>query len=139
MAVPFLVLGLFVTYQAFQLPMRSLDRGPGPGVLPVGLGILLVALSAWLLIRRRREPITIGDRRRIGVMVAGVFVYAFVLERLGFVVSTGLLMIVLMVSFNERHRPALAALGVLGAALSFLLFYSILKVQLPPDPWGLWR
>jgi putative tricarboxylic transport membrane protein len=139
MAVVFLFLGLFMLYQALQLPMRTLDGGPGPGILPVGLAVLMVVFSVWTLARRRRERARFGDVRRVGIMVAGVFAYAIVLERLGFVVATALLMVGLMVAFNERHRPALAALGLLGTAASFVLFYSVLKVQLPIDPWGLWR
>ena len=139
MAVAFLFLGLFLAYQASQMPMRSLDGGPGAGVLPLGLGVLMVALSVWLVLRGWREPASFGNLRRVGIMVAGVAVYALALERVGFVVATSLLMAVLMVAFNDRHRVPLAALGVAGTALSYALFFGILKVQLPPDPWGLWR
>jgi putative tricarboxylic transport membrane protein len=139
MAVVFLLLGLFMLYQALQLPVRTLDGGPGPGILPVGLALLLVGFSVWILARRRREQVHFGNTRRVGIMTLGVFVYAFLLERLGFIVTTSLLMVALMVAFNERRRLPLAALGLVGTAASFVLFYNVLKVQLPVDPWGLWR
>src|SRR5687768_11625345 len=137
MAVVFLALGLFLTYQATQLRMRNIDGGPGPGILPLGLGILLIVLSALVLVRRRREEAHFGNLRRVGIVVAGVAVYAFILERVGFVVATSALLVVLMVAFNERYRGVWAALGVVGTVLSYKLFFNLLKVQLPPDPWGL--
>jgi putative tricarboxylic transport membrane protein len=139
MAAAFLVLGLFLLYQATRLSMRTLDGGPGPGVLPTGLAVLLVLLSARLLLSGWREQPRFGNLRRIGIMVGGVFLYAFILEKVGFVVATALLMIVLMVTFNERYRAAVVTLGVVGTVLTYLLFFNVLKVQLPPDPWGLMR
>ena len=139
MAAAFLILGIFLFYQASQLSMRTLDGGPGPGVLPIGLAVLLMALSARLLVSGWRERARFGSLRRVGIMVGGVFLYAFILEKVGFVVATGLLMIVLMITFNERYRPAVATLGVIGTLLTYLLFFNVLKVQLPPDPWGVLR
>ncbi len=139
MGLPFLILGSFLFYQATRLSMRSLDGGPGPGVLPAGLGILMVLFSLWALVRHRLERVQFGSLARIGIMVGGVAAFNFILERVGFLVATALLMVALMVAFNERHRVPLAALGVVGAVLGYVLFYQVLKVQLPPDPWGLWR
>jgi hypothetical protein len=139
MALAFLLLGLFLFFQATRLPMRTLDGGPGAGILPAGLGLLLAVLAGLVLVRRRPMAVRYGNLVRVGIMVAGVAVYAFILERVGFVVATAALMVVLMVAFNERYRAVWAALGVVGTVLSYMLFFSVLKVQLPPDPWGLLR
>jgi putative tricarboxylic transport membrane protein len=140
MSIAFLILGLFLFFQASQLSMRSLDGGPGPGLLPATIGALMAVLATRLVLAGHwRERPEFGTLWRIGVMVVTVAMYAAVLDRLGFVVATAVLMLVLLVSFNERHRVPLAVLGVLGTGLTYAVFYSFLKVQLPPDPWGLWR
>ena len=139
MAVVFLLLGAFLLYQALQLPMRSLAAGPGPGLLPAAVGALLLVLAALLLPATWRERVAFGDLRRIGIMIAAVAFCTAMLESLGFVLAAAIMMVVLLVTFNERHRIALTALGVVGAAATYALFYGVLKVQLPADPWALWR
>jgi Tripartite tricarboxylate transporter TctB family len=138
MALAFLLLGAFLLYQALQLPMRS-SGGPGPGLLPAALGVLIVALAARLIPATWRERVVFGDLRRIGIMTAALVLCTALLEPLGFVLATGLLMVILLVAFNERRRLAMAALGVIGVVVTYAVFYSVLKVQLPSDPWGLWR
>lgn len=139
MAIAFLLLGAFLFYQSTRLSMRSLDGGPGPGLLPSAIGALMVLLAVLLLRSGWRERTQLGAVWRIGVMVGVVALYTAVLDRVGFVIATALMMIVLMVAFNERYRLPLAGLGVLGTALTYVLFFSVLKVPLPPDPWRLWR
>lgn len=139
MALAFLILGAFLLYQATRLSMRGLDGGPGPGVLPTGLALLMVALALRLLLSSWHQRLKFGNLRRIGIMVAVVGVYTAVLDKLGFVVATSIMMVLLLVTFNERYRLPLAALGVAGTVLTYQLFFGILKVQLPPDPWGLLR
>jgi len=139
MAVAFLVLGAFLLYQSLQLSMRSLDGGPGPGLLPAGLAVLLLVLAARVVPTEWRQRVAFGNVRRIGVMIAAIALCTATLEPVGFVLATAGMMAILMAAFNERHRLALAALGVVGALATYALFYSALKVQLPGDPWGLWR
>ncbi len=138
-AAVFFVLGWLFLYQALRLSMRSLDGGPGPGLLPGVLGLLTVVFSGRVLVARVAEWPVFGNLSRVGIMVAGLAVFGFALDRLGFVLTSALVMVLLLSLFNERHRTALAALGVLGALAAYALFYSVLKVQLPADPWGLWR
>lgn len=139
MAIAFFLLGAFLLFQATQLSMRSLDGGPGAGVLPAALGILLMVFSARLIPGDWRDREPLGDVRRAGIMVLVLAVYAATLERLGFVLTTAALMILLLATFNSRRRLPLAALGVVGTLASYALFAGVLRVQLPADPWGVWR
>lgn len=139
MAAAFSLLGLFLTYQALRLPFRSLDGGPGPGLLPTGLGVLLLILAGFALVQSRHERVAFGNLRRIGIMVGSVALYAATLEWLGFVLATAIMVVALLLTFNERRRAPLAALGVAGTLATYALFSGALKVPLPADPWGLWR
>ncbi len=138
-AVALGVLGAFVVYQAIQLPMRSLDGGPGPGLLPAVLGIMLFGLGAWLVVGWNGEHPRFDNLDRVGIMALVLGVYAVGLERLGFVLTASLATTTLLLTFERRHPLLLAALGIAGAVACYALFYSVLKVQLPPDPLGLWR
>lgn len=139
LAAVFFALGGFLLYQALRLSMRSLDGGPGPGLLPAALGGLMLLFAGRLLLGGAAERPTFGNLKRVGIMVAALALFGVGLEPLGFVLTAALVMVLLLILFNERQRVALAALGVIGAVASYALFYALLRVQLPPDPLGLWR
>jgi hypothetical protein len=139
LALVFLALGGGMLWQALRLSMRSLDGGPGPGLMPTALGVLMLVFAGRILLQRDDKSPSFGNLRRVGMMVAGLALFGFALDRLGFVVTATVVMVLLLVLFNSRGRPLLAALGVLGAVATYTLFYVVLRVQLPADPWGLWR
>jgi hypothetical protein len=139
LAAAFFVLGLAMLSQAVRLSMRSLDGGPGPGLVPAALGVLFVAFSGRLLLIGVATWPTFGNLARVAIMVAGLALFGVALDRLGFVLTTAAVMALLLVLFNERGRAPLAVLGAAGAVAAYALFYSLLKVQLPSDPWGVWR
>jgi hypothetical protein len=139
MALLFLLLGAFLVSQALRLSMRTIDGGPGPGLFPLALGALLVALAGRVIVAERSGGVAFGNLRRVALMVVGLVAYTLSLESVGFVLATTGLIVMLLVAFNERHRLALAALGVAGVTFAYFLFYGVLNVPLPIDPWGLWR
>lgn len=138
MAVALALLGAFVLVEASQLKMTSLGGGPGPGVFPVALGVMLLGIGARLAPAALRERTEFGHLRRVGVLIGALAAYAALLDRLGFVITTSATIVFLLVAFNPRRRLWLAALGLAGSVGSYALFSSFLKVQLPPDPWFLW-
>ena len=119
--------------------MRTLVGGPGAGLLPLAIGAALVVLAGWTLAITWRQRVAFGDLRRIGIMIVALAVCTLLLDSPGFVLATAMLMAVLMVAFNERHGVVLAALGIVGAAATYALFFGVLHVQIPGDPGGLWR
>jgi len=137
-AVALALLGAFVLVEASQLKMTSLGGGPGPGVFPVALGVMLLGIGARLAPAALRERTEFGHLRRVGVLIGALAAYAALLDRLGFVITTSATIVFLLVAFNPRRRLWLAALGLAGSVGSYALFSSFLKVQLPPDPWFLW-
>lgn len=138
MAIALALIGAFVLVQSFGLKMTSLGGGPGPGVFPVALGALLLGIGVRLAPESWRERTDFGDLRRVALLAGALAVYATLLDRLGFVITTSATIAFLLAAFNPRRRVALAALGVAGAVSCYALFSSFLRVQLPPDPWYLW-
>jgi putative tricarboxylic transport membrane protein len=138
MAVVLALLGAFVLVQAFQLKMTSLGGGPGPGVFPIALGALLLGLGVLLAPAALRERAEFGNVPRLAGLAGVLILYAILLDRLGFVITTSGAMAGMLAAFTARRRALWAAVGVAGAVASYALFSSILHVQLPPDPWFFW-
>ncbi|WP_230970630.1 tripartite tricarboxylate transporter TctB family protein [Nitrogeniibacter aestuarii] len=108
----------------------------GPRAFPLLVHSLL-AVCALLLIVSRRPPTTWAPSPvllRIGAMFLIVLAYAFLFDKLGFVISTVLMCIPVARLFGGTWRQsALGALG-LGAGL-FILFDRVLDVVLPTGLW----
>jgi hypothetical protein len=140
-----------VAYLAYaaRYPMDTLAT-PGPGIFPRAVGALVAALAAWQAVRaalaqtarRSGEAHPPGSETADGappdadewkpmLMVAIIVVYLLVVSGLGFLVSTGILVVAcskLMATPGWRSPVLLA----LGAALScYVIFEVWLKVPLP--------
>jgi putative tricarboxylic transport membrane protein len=77
-----------------------------------------------------------GDRRKLVLVIAALVAYTAVFERLGFVLSTvGLLLVLFRVV--QSHGWWIAVAESAGTALAaHVLFRVWLGVRLPPGPWG---
>ena len=126
---------------------RRLDFGawnnPGPGMMPVLLGLFLAGLSAalWIMTARREpsadpQPWVAARLWPVLSTLAVLLVYAALLDTLGYVVATFLVLIVLL----RVLEPPRWSTTVLGAAVvtaaSYGVFVRLLQVQLPRAAWG---
>ena len=132
--------GIFVLYEALSLPYLS-EYGPGPGLLPLWLGIGFVSLAALLVInmllnRGSSEQVAWRKVRRPAAAWIGFVITIALLSRLGFTLSFALLSLFLVLVMERRS--ILAAVNVAaGLALAFyLIFVFSLGVPLPSGPWG---
>ena len=73
--------------------------------------------------------------RAAGMLAIGI-VYVAVLETLGFVLSTLLMLLAVALYNGRRATLGLAAVAVAGATLLYLLFVRVLGVPLPPGFWS---
>ena len=105
----------------------------GPKAFPVGIGLLAFLSGLALFFTRRgepREPMDSPAKLRASLLVATLFTYAVLLEPLGFIVSTVLVMTVLVVLFHGRFLHGLAFGLLIGVAVFFLFGYG-LSMPLP--------
>jgi putative tricarboxylic transport membrane protein len=138
-AVMLMVFGAFWVWHASRLTARSADAGPGPSVLPTALGVLMVVLAAISFVRPEIERIELPNLGRIALIFGSIVGYALLLEPLGYVVATAVLLAFLLVAFAERRawwQPAAAVAISLG---TYYVFRILLSVPLPPDPLDLLR
>jgi putative tricarboxylic transport membrane protein len=134
------VFGAFVTIESHQMGLGTLRR-PGPGFLFFWAGILMAILSlivisrAWVHSRRKALPTKAifgpVDVLKIALVSGSVFLYAFFMERLGFIPVT-LILLLFLLGVMERKGilfTVLFSVAVTGAA--YLLFEVLLHSQLP--------
>ncbi len=137
-AVAMLIFGLFWVWIASGLGLTR-DGGPGPGFFPLVLGVIVATLAAVNIVRPEVERIDLPQLRRILLILGALAVYALLLEPLGYVVATALLLGILFGALAERRRwwQPVSALAVSFA--TYYVFRLLLSVPLPPDPFDLVR
>lgn len=136
-------LGIFIIREA-----RGLEyiyaHGPGPGFLPLWIGIALSALAAALVVKsvRLSRP-KAGDaksdwHRLVNPMIAwsALLAMIFLTDVIGFLLSFALTAAFLVLALDRQR--VLAALAVaLGSTTAFyLIFVFALGLRLPRGPWG---
>jgi putative tricarboxylic transport membrane protein len=127
-------LGIFVFVVARQMPFGTLGE-PGPGVLPVTLGALLVVAGllvagvAWL--RTPRDPVVPLGHADVVCGIAALAVVGFVFEALGAPLVLALMLTLLFKVFARTSWWRAALGGIVGSAATWLFFVRLLDVPLP--------
>ena len=133
--------GVFWIAQALGLRYWG-DFAPGPGFLPLWLGIMLVVLVAVFFFTSfqrasAKEVVDAAPRvGRIAAIVVGFIACIAAIEWLGFGASVAAYLVFLLGAV-ERQRPAVVAGVALGTTVALhLVFRTWLGVPLPEGPWG---
>ena len=136
-------LGIFILVQAFGLEYTS-DFGPGPGFVPLWLGIILLTFSLLLIFVTVRKPYAreiITSEKSVSPSRSLISWFAMMLTvglltHLGFYASFAILTAFLVLTIERRSTYVAVAVAV-GSAVGFYLIFSLaLGVPLPSGPWG---
>ena len=135
-----LLLAVVYLYATTKIPTLQIGDPLGPKAFPILLGIVLI-LAALLLffetLNKEEAPaatVPAAGRRHlwlIGGVTAWTALYFGVFERVGYLVSTAIYLIVLMAVFNRDKWLANILTSMLFAVGSYVLFVKILGVTLP--------
>lgn len=137
-ALVLLVIGVAVAIAALRMPMGSLAL-PGPGYLPIALGVMLSVAASVLVMRSLRageagnEAVTVGDRSTVLVVVS-LCAAGLTLEPLGYTATAAMLLFVLIEALSTVGWRRAAGVAVTAAVVSGLFFKMVLGVRLP-DPY----
>ena len=133
-----------IIYLSFSVPMGRISK-PGPAFMPFWVAVTLALLSIllWVEAGRRKEssapvPFLSGEGRWSSVMmtVGALLGYAFLVEPVGFLIST-LVLLLFLFRFIGNLKWWVVFTGMLLVTLmTHVLFKVALKVQLPA---GLFR
>jgi putative tricarboxylic transport membrane protein len=117
-------------------------RHPGPGFLPFGLAVILMALALALILKSRtgeKSPVPFWPRRTWVRPLLGTIIfllYAFVLGYLGFIPTTFLFLIVWMWVIERIRWVTLLTISVGVTAVLYFIFQYFLEVPLPAAFWN---
>ncbi|WP_227370132.1 tripartite tricarboxylate transporter TctB family protein [Halomonas sp. M20] len=129
-------LAAFAAIFALKLQIPFSYEPVGPKAFPLGLSILLAALSLVLVLRPGQSgswPNKTLSLKLLAVL-AVLLIYALLFTRLGFLITTCFTVLALARLFDAPWLKALLA-AVLMTAGSYLLFTQGLDIVLP---WGYW-
>jgi hypothetical protein len=135
-----LVFSIFVCFEATQLEMGHLHN-PGPGFIPLLAGCLLGALSLVIFLQSiiGKEKISAfgGGWLKGSVVVGSLIIYILVLEKLGFLITTFIFLLVSLLSFKPRKLRGALLVSLFTVIISYLVLSLWLKVQLPKGILGI--
>lgn len=145
LAIVWFVLGIAVAVMSYELKLGKLES-PGPGLMPFILGITLSICSLPILVhsfgvvkrkeKRGDEAIWSGvNFKRLILAQASLFGYIFILEKIGFVLATFLLLLILFKIIDSQKWLWALIASTLTVIITFFIFVVLLKVQLPPSLW----
>ncbi len=131
------ILGLLAVITAVRTGVGTLTS-PGPGLLPLIGGLLMILLSLIVFLQAFRPEskesegtsVKIGNWR-IWLVTVCLVLYAFSFSRLGFTLATFLLLGFLFQLLERKSwlKTAFAAAGTIFCV--YMVFYVWLQVQLP--------
>lgn len=127
-----------IIIQILRSPAVQDASGPGPFFLPAIVAFIIGGLSITILIQSfkfsSKEDITSNKKRmwnRLIWIIVWCFIYGITIERLGYLLSTGLVTFALLAYFNRKNW-LLNIIFSLGTPISiYFLFDTLLKVPLP--------
>ena len=132
-----LLLGAFAAWEAARMPFGTAAM-PGPGMMPMALGVLLMLSAAGLVVLELKAPVTdaavVLGNRHVVLAVAAIVVAGLLFERAGFLITSSLFLFVMLVALSPLGwwRSLLAAVAA-SIATSYI-FQNLLGVALPPIP-----
>ena len=136
-----MVFAAVVYFEGRRLPFGTL-RNPGPGFLPLGFGIVLFFTAMLFVLGTVFKKGGPGDPmgapwkglqwKKVPYTLAALTVYALLVDRIGFIICTASLMAALLWGSGARRRLMAVIAGSAVAIASYVLFRSLLGVQLPP-------
>jgi len=142
MAVFWILLGLTISIWSATFPLGGL-RDPGPALLPLACGLILILLGVILLVQVRRGKTDSPQRpsgrlfpegaagRRVAFTLGGMLFSAVLFVPLGFALTVFLLILFLMRTIQPQRWKVTILYAFLSAAGSFVVFKVLLKSQLP--------
>ncbi len=139
-------LGIYIIQQALQLDYIN-EYGPGPGFLPLWLGIGFVVLASSLVVTNVLRPVSHETQketkkdawrekgRTLSIWLALMLAIAL-LDVIGFVFSYALLSAFIIRVMERRSLLTVVAATLCGILFFYVTFIFAFGIPLPVGPWG---
>jgi putative tricarboxylic transport membrane protein len=139
-----LLFSVFATVGSYRLGLGNLAK-PGSGLLPFAascvLGLLSLTLALQALRSKRAKGEALWPTRtgwlKVILVLVSILIYATALEKLGFPLSTFLLLLLLLKTIEPQPWLTSILFPLLVVAAAYVVFNLWLKVPLPSGLLGL--
>lgn len=128
--------GLYALYAVATLPIGSLTQ-MGPGMFPLGLGVLLSIFGASLLVPAfgdSEKPLRI-DWRILGTVLASIAAFALLIRPAGLLPAVFATAIIASFSMPQRKYLTTLILCVVLSVLIWFVFIFLLSIRIPLIQW----
>ena len=135
----FVAIGAYMLLESLKF-LYMVDGIPGPGFLPRLTAIAMIGTGLMLTAKGIRPGLTAMQViawpdatgwRRVGLMTGALAVSLLVLDRLGFLVTTALFMVVVVYGLGTRSWRTLVSMPLAAAIGLYAIFAVWLQVPLP--------
>lgn len=140
------ILAAGMIWAALGLPYGNIHN-PGPGFFPLWLGMILGGMSIALFVQTTRgkesertfREILEEDVRwgKVLLVLAVLILYGLLMDYLGFLIVTFLMMVVLLRFIEPQSWKAVFGWALGGSVGSYLIFEVWMKLRLPKGFWGI--
>ncbi|MBR1757544.1 MAG: tripartite tricarboxylate transporter TctB family protein [Lachnospiraceae bacterium] len=138
LGIGFIVLGGICFYSATTWPMYFASDPAGPGAIPkilsVGIMVLglILAIGGFFVKTKPEKPLmSVAELRVVGLLTVTCIAYILLLQVIGYLLATPLLIAAILLICGNRNVKQIILLSVIATIVLFLLFYSLLRVNLP--------
>jgi putative tricarboxylic transport membrane protein len=133
-----LLLSFYLSVESYRLGLSTANR-PGPGLFPFLATIGIGLIAAFRLVNSIRESSPdensglglAGEARLVAYVIAGMMAYAFLLNLLGFLLCTFLLVALYLKVIAARGWLVTLSFAAAVALASHVFFDVLLKADLP--------
>ena len=111
----------------------GIPKSPGAGFWPLVIAVVMAGLGLTLILRPTPNAAAGGESRwgKFGISLGTLAFYVVALEPLGYLSATVVMLFVQLRWVESRSWKSSAAIAVLAAVISLVLFRVLLKVSLP--------
>ncbi|WP_419960023.1 tripartite tricarboxylate transporter TctB family protein [Psychrobacillus sp. BM2] len=137
--IAFLLIGILFFVESQKISDSAYGSSVGPKIFPMGLGIILTALSIRLLYEtfKNKTEETAKEKlqyKKFFIIFGSALLYAFFLEKIGYVVST---FVFLLIAFQTLERGKIIYSIIISTVFSvgvYYMFSELLGGSLPEFP-----
>lgn len=137
--IAFLIVGIIFLVESQKISDSAYGSSVGPKIFPMWLGIILIALSIRLLYETFKYKTEKSGKEQLQykkflIIFVSAILYAFLLEKIGYVVSTFLF---LLIAFQTMERGKIVYSVLISAFFSIGVYYffsELLGGSLPGFP-----
>ncbi len=126
-------LSVAICVESYRLGMGTFNK-PGSGLFPFITGLLIGVLATVRQLsvgEQNRIPNVSAPPNRVLSLAAALFVYAFLLDKIGFILSTILLIVFFLRVIEAKSWIVTALIAILTPFCTYLVFKILLRVQMP--------